>query len=151
MNMLFISGIIARIKVAVAKKNVITAICDEALDFSMEMLLQFMRLYLRINKSFRRNIEGFNARYSFKSRDGRIDSGIIFSNGTMAVTTHTIDNADIAVEFKDGRALREFLFAESPDVIGAVLNGDVSYEGNLNYLSKFAYMSKNLKNRLLPG
>ena len=147
----FISGIIARIKVAFAKKNVITIICDEALDFSMEMLLRFMRLYLMINKSFRRNIDGFNARYSFKSSDGRIDSGIIFSKGTMTVKTHTIDDTDISVEFRDGKALREFLFAESPDVIGAILNGDVSYKGNLNYLSKFAYMSKNLKNRLLPG
>ena len=149
--MFFISGIIARIKVAFTKKNIITIICDEALDFSMEMLLRFMRLYLMINKSFHRNIDGFNARYSFKSRDGRIDTGIIFSKGTMTVKTHTIDDTDIAVEFRDGKALREFLFAESPDVIGAILNGDVSYKGNLNYLSKFAYMSKNLKKRLLPA
>jgi pyruvate dehydrogenase complex dehydrogenase (E1) component len=146
-----ISGIFTRIKLWWMKKNVINIICDEALDFSLEMMLRFMRLYLRINESYRRNIDGFNARYSIKTRDGRIDVGIIFSNGKMSVKTHTIKDSNISIEFKDGKAVREFLLADSPDVIGAILNGDVSYEGNLNYLSKFAYMSKNLKTRLLPG
>ena len=123
----------------------------KALDLSLELLLKFMRLYLLVNRDFRRNIENFEARYSFRSEDKRIDASIIFSNAKMSVKRTSIDNTNVSVVFRDGKALKEFLFSDSPDIIGAILNGDVSYTGNLNYLSKFAYMAKNLKLQLLPG
>ena len=145
------SAVINRIRLWWTKRTFIKSLRDEALDLSLELLLGFMRLYLIVNASFRKNIENFEARYSFKSTDGRIDAGIIFSGSKMRVVRHAIDNANVAVVFKDGLALKNFLFAPEPDIIGAILNNEVSYTGNLNYLSKFAYMAKHLKLQFIPG
>lgn len=145
------TAVINRIRLWWTKRAFIKCLRDEALDLSLELLLGFMRLYLLVDPSFRRNIEQFEARYSFKSTDGRIDAGIIFSESKMKVVRGAIDNAHIAVVFKDGPALKKFLFAPEPDIIGAILNNEVSYTGNLNYLSKFAYMAKHLKLKFVPG
>lgn len=133
------------------KKKFIKNSTEEATDLFLEILLVVMSLYLRLNKEYRRNIKDFNARYSFRSSSGNIDAGVVFSNDLMTIHRKQIDNTNISVVFKDAKTLRNFLFSDNPDIIGAVLNGDVSYKGNLNYLSKFAYMAKNLKKRLLPG
>ena len=66
----------------------------------------------------------------------------------MKVLHKAVENASVVVIFKDGAALRNFLFSESPDIIGAILDNEIQYTGNLNYLSKFAYMSKRLKLQL---
>lgn len=146
-----ITTVINNIRLWWTKRAFIKCLRDEALDFSLELLLGFMRLYLMVNPAYRKNIENFEARYSFKSTDGRIDAGIVFSKARMSVVRHSIDNTNVAVVFKDGMALKNFLFAPDPDIIGAILNNEVSYTGNLNYLSKFAYMAKNLKLQLIPG
>ena len=140
-----------RIRLWWTKRAFVKCLRDEALDLSLELLLGFMRLYLLVNAPFRRSIENFEARYSFRSTDGRIDAGIIFSGSKMSVVRHAIDNTNVSVVFKDGLALKNFLFAPEPDIIGAILNNEVSYTGNLNYLSKFAYMAKHLKLQFIPG
>ncbi|MDP2335889.1 MAG: hypothetical protein Q8N05_05485 [Bacteroidota bacterium] len=134
-----------------AQKKFVKCLEEESLDFFLEILLNFMDLYLALNKKFRRNIENFNARYAFKSQDGRIDASVIFSGSKMKVINHVIDNTNVTVIFKDGKALKNFLFSDSPDIIGAILSSEVQYTGNLNYLAKFAYMAKNLKLQFAPG
>ena len=121
---------------------------EEELDIFLETLLKVMSLFLFFNKKYRRNIDGFNARYVFKSKDNIIAASADFSGSRMKVSRKALENAAVTVVFKDGAALKNFLFAESPDIIGAILDSEVQYTGNLNYLSKFAYMSKRLKLQL---
>ncbi|MEI6138194.1 MAG: hypothetical protein WCP85_02970 [Mariniphaga sp.] len=121
---------------------------EKEMDIFLETLLKAMSLFLFFNKKFRRNIDGFNARYVFKSKDGIIAASADFADSKMKVSRKALENASVTVVFKDGTALKNFLFAESPDIIGAILDSEVQYTGNLNYLSKFAYMSKRLKLQL---
>ena len=121
---------------------------EESLDLFLETLLTVMGLYCILNKKFRRNIENFDASYVFLSKDGIIAASVVFGGSKMKVFHKAIDHASVTVVFKDGMALKNFLFAESPDIIGAILDSEIQYTGNLNYLSKFAYMSKRLKMQL---
>ncbi len=121
---------------------------EETLDVFLETLLTLMDLYCILNKKFRRNIENFNATYVFKSKDGIIAASVVFADSKMKVSSKAFDNASVIVVFKDGIALKNFLFSESPDIIGAILDSEIQYTGNLNYLSKFAYMSKHMKLQL---
>ena len=121
---------------------------EKEMDIFLETLLKAMSLFLFFNKKFRRNIDGFNARYVFKSKDGIIAASADFAGSRMKVSNKALENASVTVVFKDGAALKNFLFAESPDIIGAILDSEVQYTGNLNYLSKFAFMSKRLKLQL---
>jgi hypothetical protein len=114
-------------------------------DGFLELLLDMMRLAFLFDSRFRRNIEGFQGRYLFRSKDGSIAAGAIFSQGRMAVSREAIENPNVAVTFRDEKALMGFLLAPKPDILGAVLRQDVVLEGNLNYLYKFAYMAKRLQ------
>ena len=115
------------------------------MDFFLTNLLWLMDLYLFFDRDYRRNIEDFDARYSFKSKDEKIDASVIFKDNEMEVRNYAIEDASVTVIFRDGLALKNFLFSDSPDIISAILNNEVSYKGNLNYLAKFAYMANHLK------
>ncbi|BCS97261.1 hypothetical protein DSLASN_28930 [Desulfoluna limicola] len=130
-----------RLKAAVGEINSL------AMDLFLETLLRLMRFVFILDRGFRRNIEGFDGRYAFMSRDGNIAASAIFEDNRMRVKNKVVDQADITVVFKDGKALRHFLFSEHPDIIAAILDNEISYTGNLNYLAKFAYMAKHLQLR----
>jgi hypothetical protein len=63
----------------------------------------------------------------------------------MKVKNSAIDNTNVTVTFKDGKALWEFLMGKNPDVFNFILESKLSYEGNANYVLKFAYMATHLK------
>ena len=128
-----------------SKKNFLKNLEDESLDFFLENVLRLLDLYFSLNKNFRKNIQNFDARYAFKSLDGKIDASVVFKDSKMKVYNKEIDNTNVTVVFKDGKALKNFLFSDSPDIIGSILNSEVSYKGNLNYLAKFAYLANHLK------
>ena len=128
-----------------AKKTFLRNLEDEALDVFLTNILRLMDLYFSLDKNFRKNIDNFDARYAFKSENERIDASMIFKDSKVKVKNYEIDNTNVTVIFKDGKALKNFLFSDSPDIIGSILNSEVSYTGNLNYLAKFAYMANHLK------
>lgn len=112
----------------------------------LELLLNLMSFVLLINyKDFGRNIERFNGRYLFKSKDNAITVSAVFRGNKMEVSEKPIDNTNIIVNFKDGKALMNYILSPKPDILGSILRQDVTFDGNLNYLSKFAYMAKRLQ------
>ena len=119
---------------------------SEAAEEFLETLLKLMSLVLLINyRDFSRNIEGFNGKYLFKSRDNSITVSAIFENNMMTVSERLIDNPDITVDFRNGKALLNFILSPKPDILGSMLRQDVAPHGNFNYLYKFAYMAKRLQ------
>jgi len=127
--------------------KIIKGIETNLLDDFLELLLKAVRLILRLDRKYRRNIKGFNARYAFQSQDGKIAASAIFENNKMKVKNKTIPDTNVTVIFKDGKALWEFLMAKNPDVFEFLLENKISWEGNINYLLKFAYMAKHLQHK----
>ncbi|OPY13729.1 MAG: hypothetical protein A4E66_00645 [Syntrophus sp. PtaB.Bin001] len=113
-------------------------------DFLM-LLLNLMSVVFLIDRDFRKNIERFNGRYLFKSKDGRLTVAALFENDRLKVKEKEIPDADITIFFKDGKALMNYLLSPKPDILGSILKQEVSLDGNLNYLYKFAFMAKRLQ------
>lgn len=131
-------------------KNVIENIETELMDDFLELLLDLMRLAFILNpKQYRKNIKGFRATYNFVSRDRRIGAAAVFANNKMKMKKKQVPDNDpnlkVTVIFKDGYALWKFLMSGTPDVLKSLLDQQIDYTGNLNYLLKFAYMSQHLK------
>ena len=131
-------------------KKVIDNIETDLMDDFLELLLDMMRLVFYLNiKHYRDNIKNFKATYNFKSQDGRIAAAAVFANNKMKMKREKVSDKDpnlkVTVTFSDGRALWKFLMAGTPDVFNSLLKRELDYEGNLNYLLKFAYMSLHLK------
>jgi hypothetical protein len=98
-----------------------------------------------LNKDYGRNIDDFSGRYLFRDRANKITVAAIFKKNKMKVRKKMIGNTNVTIVFKNQRALMNFLLSPKPDILNSILNQDVSYDGNLNYLSKFAYMAKRLQ------
>lgn len=118
---------------------------DGVTDHVLELVLKIMKLAFWFDDDYRKNIERFNARYAFRSQDGEIAASAIFRNGKMDVKSHEIQNTHVTLIFKDSDVLWEFLLADDPQVFEFILDNRLGFEGNFNYILKFAYMARHLK------
>ncbi len=119
---------------------------SQAAEGFLLLLLKLMDLVFMLNIwNFRENIKGFNGRYLFRSKDDSIVASASFKSGNMKVYDKIIDKPDITITFRDDKALMNYLLSPKPDILGSILRQDVTVNGNLNYLYKFAYMAKRLQ------
>jgi len=119
---------------------------SEGAEEFLELLLKLMSFVFLIDlKGFRKNIEGFKGRYLFRSADDAITVSALFDNDKMEVSESVIKDTDIIITFRNGRALMDYLLSPKPDILGSMLRQDVTLNGNLNYLYKFAFMAKRLQ------
>ena len=128
-----------------AKKRFLDNLGSEFAEEFLQLLLNLMSLMFFLNKDFKRNIKDFNARYLFKSKDSQITIAAIFKNNKMKVYEKEIDNTNVAVIFKNSKALMNFLLSPKPDILNSILKQEVTFDGNLNYLYKFIFMSRRLQ------
>ena len=120
---------------------------SDAADGFLAIVLDLMALVLLVDPIYRRNIHGFDARYLFKTQDGKVAVSALFHCDLMEVVPREMPGPapNITIKFRDAKALMGFLLARNPDILGAMLHQDVVLEGNLNYLYKFAYMARHLQ------
>jgi hypothetical protein len=128
-----------------AAEKFIQVLASEGAEEFLEVLLKLMGLVLRLDKDFRRNIQNFNGRYLFRSRDRQITVAAVFKDSRLKVSEEAIGDTHMTVVFRNAKALMGFLLSPKPDILGAMLRQDVTIDGNLNYLYKFAYMAKHLQ------
>lgn len=128
-----------------AAQKFIQVLESEGAEEFLEVLLRLMGLVLRLDKDFRRNISNFNGRYLFRSQDRRITVAAVFKDDRLKVSEQEIDDTHMTVVFRNAKALMGFLLSPKPDILGSMLRQDVTIDGNLNYLYKFAYMAKHLQ------
>lgn len=130
-------------------RRAIERIRAKATDELLETLLLAMDLCFSLDASYRAsNLRHFSGRYVFVSSDGAADATVWFEQERMGRSSRAEPDFTVRVRFKDAAALRRFLFADSPDVLDALLANDVELDGNLNYIYKFGYMVKDLERRL---
>lgn len=117
----------------------------------LRALLEVMEFAFKIDKGYRRNIEGFRGRYLLDTADGAVRCSIIFDGGRMDASDRAIDDWDVKITYKDAKALRSFLFSQDADVLDSILRNEVEVHGNLNYVYRFGFLARDLERRLLGG
>jgi hypothetical protein len=122
---------------------------SEVAEEFLQTLLTLMKIMFAIQPDYRRNIVNFNGRYQFASKDGEVTVAAIFEKSRMKVVEGIIENPNITVTFRSGKALLKFLLSPKQDILISMLNREIQTDGNLNYISKFGYMSKRLL-QLMP-
>lgn len=145
LEVLFNSILFRKFRAKIVSKKFIDCIQSELAEKFLDVLLKLMSLLICLDKNFRRNIKDFEARYLFKSKDGTIMVAAVFHKRRLKVSEKPINNTNVTVIFKDEKVLMNFLLSPQPDILNAILNQDLTYDGNLNYISKFAYMARHLQ------
>jgi ubiquinone biosynthesis protein UbiJ len=128
-----------------AAQDFMEALQSEKAEKFLEVLLKLMGLVFYLDKDFRRNIRDFDGRYLFRSQDRQITVAAVFKDNRLKVTEEEIGDTHMTVIFRNAKALMGFLLSPKPDILGSMLRQDISIDGNLNYLYKFAYMAKHLQ------
>lgn len=120
----------------------------QATDLFLELLLVGMDWAFCLMKGYRKNIEGFEGRYLFRTADELVVSSALFSGGNMRVEPDSIADWNVRVTFKNATALKDFLFSRDQDILNSLLANEVEIDGNLNYIYKFGFMARDLAHRL---
>ena len=146
MKDIFPSDLINNLQIQNIAQKWLSSMGSQAAEGFLLLLLKLMDLVFMLNIwNFRENIEGFRGRYVFRSKDDSIVASASFKNGNMKVYDKIIDKPDVTITFRDDKALMNYLLSPKPDILGSILRQDVTINGNLNYLYKFAYMAKRLQ------
>ena len=119
-------------------------IASDAADDVLYLMLNLMSLILCLDKDYRRNIKNFNATYQFTDQKGDIMVAAIFKNNKLKVTDKKMPSPTVTLIFQDGKSLFKFLLSGSPDILNALLNQEIDFSGNINYINKFAFMAIHL-------
>ena len=139
-NILFVR----RFRMNLIAKKLHDALSAEITEEGFKLLLRGMALYACIDPEFRRNLKNFNGRYLFKTIDGPINVAVTCANEKMSVYEKTLQHYNVRVDFKDYKAVVDFLTDPDLDVLDQMLNQKLRFSGNLNYLYKFGYMARHL-------
>ena len=126
------------------ERQFLKSLQNEAAEDFLALLLKLMSLAYKVDKDFRRNIEGFNGRYQFKSIDNSVTVAAVFDGKNLKVKEELIPDPNVSIVFKDGRSLMNYLLADR-DILKMVLNNEVVLKGNINYILKFGYMANHLQ------
>ena len=125
--------------------KLLTCIEERVTDDFLNVLLNLMSLVLLTDPKYRRNILDFEAKYVFKDQSGLVYVTTDFKNNKMTVRHKHIDDSKLTLIFKNGASLFKLLMSEPPDILSALLDQEVDFIGNINYLNKFAYMATRLR------
>ena len=114
----------------------------------VDLLLEGMTWAFCLCRPFRRNLRGFHATYGFMTQDGAVAETVHFADGKMTRQKGLVPPQTVRVTFLTAKALQGFLFSGNQDILQPMLANEVAVEGNLNYVYKFAFMARDLVDRL---
>jgi len=127
------------------KRRFLKSLESEAAEKFLKLLLKLMSLTFKLDKDFRRNIDGFKGRYQFRTVDNSVTVAAIFTGNGLKVKEKLIPDPDVSVVFKDRRSLMNYLLTTDRDILKLVLNNEVALKGNMNYILKFGYMATHIQ------
>ncbi len=109
--------------------------------------LKLLGFLFMISKNLRKEIYNletgyiFNARYQFRTRDDLVNIFVVIANGKMRSGFGTIEDPHVTIFYKDKETLAK-IYSKSPEEsLDYLLTNEMSYTGNMAYLTKFSYIS----------
>jgi formate C-acetyltransferase len=111
--------------------------------FSLKLLGLFFMISKRLRKEIYNRETGyiFNARYQFRTRDDRVNIFVIISDGKMKSGFGTIEKPNVTISYKDKETLAKIYNKSPEESLDYLLTNEMSYTGNMAYLTKFSYIS----------
>ena len=97
----------------------------------------------RIHRQLKgKNGTPYKASFLFQTFDESVSVSAVFDKGRMSVRPWRIDDPDITMFFRNQAIMRDLLSAHPKrDIFNAMLDGDMVYEGNLNHLARFSFLT----------
>ncbi|MCJ7717443.1 MAG: pyruvate formate lyase family protein, partial [Anaerolineales bacterium] len=109
--------------------------------------LKLLGFLFMISKSLRKEIYNqdtgfiFKARYQFKTRDNLVNIFVAIAEGKLKAGFGTIHDPHVTIFYKDKETLAKIYNKSPEESLDYLLTNEMSYTGNMAYLTKFSYIS----------
>jgi len=119
--------------------------------------LKLLGLLFMVSKTLRKEIYNmdtgyiFNARYQFRTRDDLVSIFVVFADGKMKSGFGTIEDPNVTISYKDKETLAKIYNKSPEESLDYLLTNEMSYTGNMAYLTKFSYISTVLSGSKIKG
>ena len=110
-------------------------------------VLKLLAFVFSVNSNLRKKICNpetgfmFNARYQIRTKDNAIWVFVIFEDGKMSSGRGKIDKPDTVIVYKDKPTLARVWSYSGEKSLELLLTKEMSYTGNMAYLSRFSYLT----------
>ena len=114
-------------------------------------VLKLLAFVFRVNAVMRKKICNpetgfiFNARYQICTKDGSVRVFVIFEGGKMVSGRGQIDKPDTVITYKDKPTFAKVWSYSGDQSLELLLTNEMSFSGNMAYLSRFSYLTGLLK------
>ena len=112
-----------------------------------QLSLKILSFAFKVSKKLRKEISNpetgfvFNARYLIRTKDDLVNVHVIFNNGRMSSGKGKIDDADTVIVYKDKPTIARMWSKSGEETLDLLLTNEMSYSGNMAYLSRFSYLT----------
>jgi len=112
-----------------------------------QLSLKAISMTFRLSEKMRREICNpetgfvFNARYLICTKDDSVNVHVQFKDGRMSSGQGKIDDADTIIVYKDKPTLARMWSKSGDETLELLLTNEMSYSGNMAYLSRFSYLT----------
>lgn len=125
---------------------------------TFQLSLKAIAASFQLSKDLRKEISNpktgfvFNAKILIRTRDDAFNLHVIFKDGKMTSGKGKIADADTIIVYKDKATLARVWSMSGEDTLDLLLTNEMSYSGNMAYLSRFSFLTglllgnKNIKN-----
>ena len=117
-----------------------STLSPESMGEILETALKGMGLLFGFHSGLKEEVQTLRAVYLFATTDRRMTVTAEFSNGLLKVGRAATGPISVALIFHDIPAMMRLFAAPQPNLLHAILSQQISFEGNLNYLLKLAYL-----------
>ncbi len=121
---------------------------DEVGEEFLEILLKLLNFACHLDDYLQKSIEGFNGRIQFRNRNNQIRVLAEFKENRLYSRELDPDEElsplpDATLVFKNYDALMNFLLPKGGerDCLRSLLQNEVKFEGNLNYIYRFGFLA----------
>jgi hypothetical protein len=112
----------------------------ESMGELLETLFKGLGLLLVVHPGLKSTVAPLRAAYRIATSDNRMNVWARFSSGTVSSGRGEGGPVNVTLRFTDVASMLRLFSSPKPDLLGAMLRQQVSFDGNLNYLLKLAYL-----------
>jgi hypothetical protein len=121
-----------------------SALSPESMGEILETALKGIGLLCIFHSGLKEEVQTLRAVYLFATTDRRMTVTAEFSNGLLKVGRGAAGPINVALIFHDIPAMMRLFATPQPNLLHAILSQQISFEGNLNYLLKLAYLLRRI-------
>lgn len=120
--------------------SIVNTLSPESMEELLETLIKGLGLFVIMHPGLKSTAVSLCGAYLIITSDNRMNVWVRFANGSVTAGRGNPGHVNVTLIFKDVPSLIRLFSSPKPDLLRAMLNQQIAFDGNLNYLLKLAFL-----------